>query len=216
MNEMEAQATTRDNQPREWMLWTVATMGGWLAGSAINVLLSIGLNLLGVGAAFNADPAEVPQSMVLILMGLSLGLLFIIGTSVGVAQSLVLRRHLAGMQRWAIFTGVGFALGSFAFLPFMGLGVGLMQWLLLRRDLNKTGWWPLTNALIWPLGYMMGSAVGVTVGAAVGSPLVANLLSAVITGALIGAVSGAVLLWILRENRALLDSLRQEAEQAGP
>ena len=45
---------------------------------------------------------------------------------------------------------LGFALGSFAMLTFMGLGVGLAQWLLLRRELNKTGWWPVMNAVAWP------------------------------------------------------------------
>jgi len=33
-------------------------------------------------------------------------------------------------------------------------------------------------------------------------------------GAVVGAITGAVLLWMLRENRALLDGMREEAQQA--
>ena len=202
------------NPQREWLLWAAATAGGWLLGSAINILLSIVLNMAGFGAAFNADPASMSQSTALMLMGVSLALLLIIGLSVGAMQWLVLRRHLPDLPRWAIFTGLGFALGSFAFLAFMGAGVGLLQWMLLRRDLNKTGWWPVMNAVAWPVGYMLGGVLGTAVGAAVSSPLLGSLLSAALAGAIIGAVTGAVLMWLLRENRTLLDGLREEAEQA--
>jgi hypothetical protein len=88
----------------------------------------------------------------------------------------------------------------------------LMQWLLLRRELNKTGWWPVMNVLAWPLGSIFGGGLGVTVGEALGMPLVGDLLGLALTGAVIGAVTGAVLLWLLRENRTLLDGLRQEQE----
>ncbi len=215
MSETDTKAAS-NNQLREWLLWTAAVIGGWLLGSAINVLLSIVLNMTGLSAVANADAANLSQSDALILMAVSLAMLFLIGLSVGALQWLVLRRHVQGLQRWAIFTGLGFALGYFAFPPFMGLGVGLMQWLLLRRDLNKTGWWSVINAVVWPLAYMFGGGLGLMVGTAIGSPLVANLLSAVLVGGIVGALTGLVLLWMLRENAALLESLRQEreAEQA--
>jgi hypothetical protein len=212
MNETETKAAAY-NQPREWLLWMAATTGGWVLGTAISFLLSLVLSVTGLSDALNADPASITQSTMLLLMGVSLVILLIIGASVGAMQWLVLRRHLADVQRWAVFTGVGFALGSFAFLAFMGAGVGLMQWLLLRRDLNKTGWWAVICAVAWPLGYMVGGNLGVTVGAAVNSTLLANLLSAALTGVIIGAVTGAVLLWLLRENAALLESLRREREE---
>lgn len=202
------------NQPREWLLWTAATAGGWLLGSLINFLISIGLSATEFGAVFNADPATVSDSTLLIFMGLSLVMLFVIGASVGAIQLLALRRHFVGMQRWVIFTGLGFALGSFAYLAFMGAGVGLMQWLLLRRDLNKTGWWPVMSAVAWPLGYMFGGSLGAAIGAGVGSPIVGGLLGATLTGLIVGALTGAVLMWLLRENRTLLDGLRQEREAA--
>jgi hypothetical protein len=213
MNETEAR-TTAYSQPREWLLWTAATAGGWLLGATINVVASVVLSMTGLGEALNADPNEISQSTVLLFMGLSLVLLLVIGLCVGALQWLVLRRHLAELQRWPIFTGLGFALGAFAFLAFMGLGVGLLQWLLLRRDLNKTVWWPVINTVAWPVGYMIGGSFGAMVGEALNSALLGNLLSAVLTGAIIGVLTGAVLLWLLRENAALLESLRLEREAA--
>ncbi|HTP10195.1 MAG TPA: hypothetical protein VMP08_18205 [Anaerolineae bacterium] len=209
MKEIEA-PTAPFNQSREWLLWTAAVIGGWLIGTTISLIVSIIISMTGLGAAFTADPASVPQETALILMIISLAMFFVIGAGTGALQWLILRRHINGLQRWALFTGLGFALGAFAFLPFMGIGVGLMQWLLLRGVMNKTGWWAAINAVAWPLGYIFGGGLGVTLGAAINSPLLGNAISAALTGAVIGAITGAVLLWLLRENRLLLDGLRQE------
>jgi hypothetical protein len=195
-------------------LWTAATAGGWLLGTSINYLFSLVLSMTELGAALDADAADIAQSTILVFMAISLVMLLLVGLSVGVLQWLLLRRHLAGLQQWAIFTGLGFALGSFAFLAFMGVGAGLMQWLLLRRNLNKTGWWPVMSAVAWPVGYMLGGSLGAALGTAVGSPYLGGLLGAALTGVIIGAITGAVLLWLLRENRVLLGGLRAEAEQA--
>lgn len=203
------------NQPRYWLGWTVANAAGWLVGSLVNFLLSILLNGTSLRAELEADPTQLSSSTALLLMGVSVVLLLIVGLTVGAAQWLVLRSQLPWMNRWFIFTGLGFALGTFAYVAFMGLGVGLLQWLILRRDLNKTGWWPVMNAVAWPLGYMFGGALGVSIGLALNAPLLGSLLGAVLIGAIIGAITGAVLLWMLRENRALLDDLeKQRAEEA--
>jgi hypothetical protein len=213
MTNTEVQAMAY-HQPREWLWWTLATAGGWLLGSLGNFAISIVLSMTGLNAALNVDPAQIDQSTMLFFMVVSLAMLLIIGVLVGALQWLVLRRHIPGVNRWAIFTGLGFALGSFVFLAFMGLGVGVTQWLLLRRDLNKTGWWPVINAVAWPLGYMFGGALGAALGTALSAPLLGGLFGAALTGAIIGAVTGAVLLWMLRENRALLDGLHKDLEAA--
>jgi hypothetical protein len=214
MNTNEAQSISY-NQPREWLLWIVATAGGWLLGSVGNFAISVLLRMTGLDAMLNADPAEISQTTALLFLVLSLGLLLVVGLAIGALQWLVLRRHLTDINRWILFTALGFALGSFASLAFMGLGVGLMQWLLLRRALNnKTGWWPVISAVAWPVGYMFGGSLGVTLGAGLGSPFLGSLLGAVFIGSIIGSITGAVLLWILRENQDLLTSLRQETEEA--
>jgi hypothetical protein len=172
MNETEATAAAY-NQPREWLLWTAATAGGWLIGTSINYLVSTIVSMTNLGAALNADPADIPQSTILVFMGLSLAMLLIVG-----------------------------------------LSVGALQWLLLRRNLNKAGWWPVVSALAWPVGYMFGGGLGAALGTAVGSLFLGALLGAAFTGVIIGAITGALLLWLLRKNRALLDGLRAEAELA--
>ena len=205
------------NQPYEWLLWVAATAGGWVIGSLGNYLVSMILGMTGLDAVINTDPAQIPDSTKLILMGLSLALLLLIGLAVGALQWLVLRRHLTDVNRWALFTGIGFALGAFALFAFMGLGAGLLQWMILRRALNrKTGWWPVISAVAWPIGYMFGGALGFELGTALGSPFLGGILSAVFIGFIIGSVTGAVLLWILRENQDLLTSLRQEAAETRP
>jgi hypothetical protein len=208
--------TTAAYQPRLWLWWILATAGGWLLGSLVTYLFSIVLNMAGFGAELEADPSQISQSTALLLMALSLVSLLVMGLAVGALQWLVLRWHLPGISRWAIFTGLGFALGTFAFWVFMGLGVGLTQWLLLRRDLNKTHWWLAVNAIAWPAGYLLGGTGGAALGSALGSGIVGGLIGSVLIGAIIGALTGGVLVWLLRENRVLLDSLRQDLEVAKP
>jgi len=58
-------------------------------------------------------------------------------------------------------------------------------------------------------GLAKSTAVGADVMQAAFGPMGAQLI-----GAIVGALTGAVLLWMLRENRTLLDGLREEAEQA--
>lgn len=202
------------NQPLYWAKWVLATAGGWLIGSLANVLV---INLLGatsLGEALNASPDQVPQSAALLLAGVSLVLLLIVGFAIGALQWLVLREQIPQLRQWALFTGLGFALGSFAMLTFMGLGVGLAQWLLLRRELNKTVWWPVVSAVAWPLAYMFGGTLGALVGQALNVPFIGGVVGSALIGAIVGAITGAVLMWMLRENRALLDDLQKQRAEA--
>ena len=203
------------NQPQYWAKWVLATAGGWLLGSLINVMVISLLGATSLGEALNAtSPDQVPQSTALLLAGVSLVLLLIVGFAIGFFQWMVLRQQVPQIQQWALFTAMGFALGSFAMLTFMGLGVGLAQWLLLRRELSKTGWWPVINAVAWPLAYMFGGSLGAYIGQALNVPFIGGVLGSTLIGAIVGALTGAALLWLLRENRVLLDGLREEAEQA--
>ncbi len=202
------------NQSVYWAKWVLATAGGWLIGSLANALV---INLLGatsLGEALNASPDQVPQSTALLLAGVSLVLLLIVGFAIGTLQWLVLREQIPQLRQWALFTGLGFALGSFAMLTFMGLGVGLAQWLLLRRELNKTGWWPVMSAVAWPLAYMFGGTLGALVGQALNGPFIGGVVGSALIGAIVGAITGAVLMWMLRENRALLDDWQKQRAEA--
>ncbi len=205
-------ASKQLNPVLDWLAWTLATAGGWLGGVLLNY---VAINLLGLNtlaAEMNANPDQVSQMTALLVLIVSMVVLLVLGGVIGALQWLVLRRRVPGVSRWAPATAIGFALGSFAYPAlFMGVGVGLLQWLVLRRDLNHTGWWPLLSAVAWPLGYVAGLAVSLT-----DSPLLNGILSALISGAIAGAITGAILLWLLRENRAMLDDLWKLAKEAAP
>ena len=203
------------NQPLYWAKWVLATAGGWFIGSLANVLVITLLSATNLSDALNAtSPDQVPQSTGLLLAGISLVLLLIVGLAVGALQWLVLRQQLPQLSRWVIFTGFGFALGTFAFLAFMGLGVGVAQWLLMRHDLNKTGWWPVMSAVAWPLGYMVGGSLGALVGQSLNVPFIGGMIGSILIGTIIGTITGAVLLWMLRENRGMLDDLEKQRAEA--
>lgn len=88
----------------------------------------------------------------------------------GVSQYGLLRRYLSRMGWWVPATLAGWTLGVFLILvpgwlgwldaPLnnldlilltMGLGVGFTQWLVLRRQLARAGWWIAANILGWGL-----------------------------------------------------------------
>ncbi len=195
--------TTTDrpfNQMQYWLWWTLSNLTGWLIWALLNFAL-----LTFMSAA--TLPAETGLLV-------SAAFLLVVGAVLGGAQWWVLRQQVPQANRWIIFTALGFAGGAFFDLVFAGLGIGLVQWLLLRNVLNKTAWWTVINAVAWPIGSMVGSLLGAAAGQLTNSIAVAVVVIWGSSGAIIGAITGAVLLWLLRENRVLLDGLRKEAEQA--
>ena len=71
------------NQPREWFLWVLATMGGWLLGLLGNYASSIVLSMTGLGTTLETNPSQITPEIALFLMALSMGVLFIVGLAVG-------------------------------------------------------------------------------------------------------------------------------------
>lgn len=187
------------NQPRYWLGWVAATIGGWVIGYMINAVLISAFNI-DVTTAAQSNQPEVTLVSVLGLLS--------IGLAVGVLQWLILRRTLSATQSpplslWIPATTLGFALGVWFGLAFMGLGPGLAQWWIVRRTFAKGTWWPTISAVSWPLGYLAGGAVGGALLSALRSTLLAGLIGTFVTGLIIGALTGAVLLWLLREQRSL-------------
>ena len=71
--------------------------------------------------------------------------------------------------------------GLIAGVALYGTVAGLMQWLVLRRQVARAGWWVLACTLGW--------VVAVPVGDLGGPP----------GWAVYGAITGAVLVWLLRQ-----------------
>jgi hypothetical protein len=186
--------------PQYWLLWVLSNVTSWLVWALLN------FGLLAVISVVNP-----PSDLGLLI---SVAFLLAVGAVLGGTQWLLLRQEVPLTTRWIIFTALGFALGAFFDVTFAGLGVGLAQWLLLRNVLNKAGWWPVINAVAWLIGYLIGNVLGAAVNQFTNSITLAAVAIWGVSGAIFGALTGAMLLWLLRENRLLLDGLRAEAKQA--
>ncbi len=123
---------------------------------------------------------------------------------VGVLHWLVLRRYLAGAFRWAL-AGIGAAaagallvlglgwveadLGWIAGVGLYGTLAGVLQWLVLRREVARAGWWVLGSTVGWVVAIPWGDMMGPP------------------GWALYGAITGTVLVWLLRQTPANSDQL---------
>lgn len=135
---------------RFWLLWVLATNAGFFPGLALG-------NLLATSAAEPLASGIVGGSF---------------GAAVGIAQWLVLRRHLAPSQHWMSGTALGWSLGAALgalllsrFAPgvppggliwtlsigfFAGALVGVPQQRLLRRfSPALSAWWVPISSLAW-------------------------------------------------------------------
>ena len=77
-----------------------------------------------------------------------------------------------------------------------GASVGIAQWLVLRRQVSRSGWWVLASIV----GFAVGVAVSIVVDRVVGF-------------AVYGAITGGVMVWLLRQPVTEETSLPQEATE---
>jgi hypothetical protein len=168
---------------RFWFLWLMAGAVGWGLGVAW-------------GSFAEPDDLNMLQSSPTIIwagyLGVAVG-----GILIGVLQWLVLRRQLARAGRWvlaslgaaAIVGVVVFGVGMFnadvgwvGGAGLFGTAVGVLQWLVLRRQVARAGWWVLASTVGWVVGMPLGDIVG-------GPAL----------GAAYGAITGTAMVWLLRQ-----------------
>lgn len=125
--------------------------------------------LSALGCAFGLATAlllNVPLMVLLTPGGALVVLGGLIGLAVGGAQWWVLREHQIAARWWVLSSALGaiggllagFALarasGNFGFLnlwdtALVGGGIGVAQWLILRRSIRQAGWWVLASTLGW-------------------------------------------------------------------
>lgn len=166
---------------RLWLCWVVASGAGGALGLAGG--FAIGFAIGG------ATSGIVSQSV----FGA------VVGASVGALQWLVLRRQVSRAGWWILATALGIGVG-FALIraatpavsrvlgggPIYGLAngvlvgilVGTLQWLVLRRQVSRAGWWVLASAVGTGVGFALDQVVG-------------QLVSV--------AMTGTVLAWLLRQ-----------------
>jgi hypothetical protein len=140
-----------------WFYWIMATTLGWLVG-----------NLL-----FSGIP------------------LVISGVAIAVFQWSVLYKRIQKSWRWLVFSALGWVVGIILLVitapeqmgvlagPFLGAILGVVQWLILRNELEFAGWWIPISIIAWTTGLT----------------LMPGLLTA---GALPGALTGLTLVILFR------------------
>ena len=168
--------------------WVVANIVGWLIGFAL---------------------CEALQSFISTVLVDGL----VIGSAVGIAQWLVLRRWMSPVGWWVLLSIVGFGVGKAfaeAVLPgastlpgyaatgaIIGAAVGVAQWPVLRRHVSSAAWWVPATVVAWVAGW---SAIGVAE-RAVDWPTLAVYAVGGVGAALAGIVTAIVLIWLMRTPR---------------
>jgi hypothetical protein len=139
-----------------------------------------------------------------------------LGSVVGLGQWLILRDQISRAGWWILASAAGFAvagggyvaavgafsyseglegLGSFAAVlgwtvvgALGGAVAGILQWLVLRRQVSRAGWWVLASTVGWGLSM-----------AVLGALFYVELVGLLVGGAVLGAVTGGALVWLLRQ-----------------
>ena len=116
-----------------WFYWIMATTLGWLTGRLF----------------FSGIPVIIS------------------GVAIAAFQWAVLYKRIHKAWRWAIYSSLGWIAGYILFVilfpadtgfllgPFMGGMLGVVQWLLLRKVLDWSGWWIVVSTLAWTTGLVL-------------------------------------------------------------
>ena len=239
----EAAFSIRDRQRVGWGFWV-----RWMAATAS------GLSATAYGFWYASDAWNrviVLSPRIDQLVGFSL-LLAVLGAGVGVMQWLVLRRELSQAGWWVAATmsgvvvvGVGLAVawaydvvfqdGRFDVVgpqPVIAslaafAAIGVMQWLVLRRQVARAGWWVLANVLGFVGGYLLGVSIALALAnvlcdaGLVGCSGPLTSYGATVYafppsfGTAFGGVTGAAMVWMLRRSTRQTRELAHEESSAG-
>jgi hypothetical protein len=143
-----------------WLWWFLAALAGFVGGMTIKTAIEILADIGGFTAALEAIPPVV------------FGALFgaMLGSCTGLAQWLVLRRRIAGVDAWlpATFgatvlfwtlhnsgllpfwvTPWGLVVQGFAHGALVGAMIGAAQYLVLRHRIAQAGRWVLISTVSW-------------------------------------------------------------------
>ena len=213
-----------------WFWWVLANIVGWGVGGVMFFYILF-IALMGFGGGAEAG-AIIGRAIPGIIVGA------VAGAVAGFLQWLVLRRQVKRGGWWILASAVGWAVTWAHFMG--GLGVvyeftlrtpgyelmllmigawlvggtvtGGLQWLVLRGQFFRAGWWLATSALSWSVGMVMQWPVEVVI---MNIGLIPNLTQLfVVTGTVYGAITGTVLMWLLRQRLVDSDGAGGEAARA--
>ncbi len=208
-----------------WLRWVIATAIGSIIGGAMSGAVVFG------GETRFADVTS-PMIGVIAMASTDVVAFGLYGAVIGIAQWLALRRAIARSGWWVAATTGGWAIagivsgalsgtfggrltgvgpdagsigvavsvaGSIAALFFLP---GTLQWLVLRRQARRAGWWVLAYAGGFLVAVAVSFPVMLIVGRAAGwnfPSAQAWSLAGLLVGLIDGAITGAVLVWLLRQ-----------------
>ncbi len=172
-----------------WLLWVLANAVGWGVGGPVGVELeSIG------DPSGSLTSLSTPSIIMAGYLGVAVG-----GILTAALQWVVLRGQVRRAARWiaasvvaaaavgvvvfavgAVDADVGWVLGAGSF----GTFVGVLQWLMLRRQFTGAGWWILASTAGWVVALPVGGFFGWAA-----------------LGTVYGVVTGSHLLWLLLRKR---------------
>lgn len=184
-------------------------------------IVTLSTALLGAagGAVISTSPTNLTEAIPLMVR--FIGVLAIGGAAALLVKWLA-QRQPVGLAGWGIFATsiifpVGFLIGIAALGPpvdfFMGVAMvglvgGIFQWLALRGQAKRAGWWPLASTLGLALGAAVGLGLAFTFAetvfpvsfleTALGFVVILALIG-IIAGAVGGAITGTVLVALLRQ-----------------
>ena len=133
----------------------------------------------------------------------------VIGTAIGIAQALVVRKRIAPAIPWVVVSIIGFGAGKFladtveqamSGLVAMALGgviigllVGITQAVVLLDRFSRAWWWIAANTVGWAVGW---SVIGLASGS-VDSIAMAYVVGS-LGAAVVGVITAVVLIWLTR------------------
>jgi len=181
-----------------WFWWVVANAVGWAAGLAVGcgTIWIYGCNATVAGALVGAVSGAaqwlvlrrqaqkagwwVLASTVGWTLGMAIGRVIIeVGHGVGITAVMGWAWTHVSVEVMASVCEIGALAGAISGLP---------QWLILRGQVQKAGWWVSANTIGWAVGWVVGLAMGESFyGPGVG----------LVGGAISGVITGAALVWLL-------------------
>ncbi len=176
-----------------WLQWALASGLGGAVGFAL------------ADAVLNAFSEALYKAMAeIVIFGL-------LGAAMGTLQWLVLRRHLSQAGWWAAASAAGGTLvgiwgASYGgkvkvnlviIYGLVGIILGALQWLVLRRRISRSGWWMVGSMLGWALTVPVVRSLD-RLGPMRGlSETIGLILGFGLAGTVVGIVTGGLLVWLL-------------------
>ncbi len=194
-----------------WLWWVVASTVGWGVGGPVGVAmggsLSRGIVVTGyVGMVMGVIAAGALQWLVLrrqiarairwVLASTVAGAVIgVVGVALGATLGFGTRWVGGGPETAGEASSGEWALS--VLLVLYGTVLGVLQWLVLRRQVARAGWWVLASTVGWPVSIGVGG-IGLQAVVAVTHVRLPAVAAALIP-AMYGAITGGVLVWLLRQ-----------------